>query len=215
MQSTTYNIAAPRLKSNQIYDAQLGCYVKKLALSTPMPKVKRIPQRVWRQLTTPAGVENKLLNDLQRNNIPVYQPLIRKGGVAEIKSRSIYQPFFSGNVFAALTSTEVELYSAHLLVLDISLADNEQRYAELAMMSMMERINEFYPCRLVTAITNHPALDWLNYDMTCENYGELKMFSNQKTDKVCLYFNYKTLNKIVKFDLTTIQFRSLLLSKIM
>ena len=49
--------------------------------------------------------------------------------------------------------------------------------------------------------------------LTINDYGDCRIVTNEKRESSQIYFNFKSVDKILKFNLTLYQFRTLLLSK--
>lgn len=194
---------------NQVYDEAYGCYVPKLKADKSIPRLKKIAGAVWTPVFTIVGKEDELIKRFEQQEIVSYRPIV-KGKVNGNKS------FFPGMVFAALTKELMATIDNLFIikeVMQITTSKQEEIiFADMVMLTIAEQISRAYPFSYENAIPERFDLQSLVLPMTFADYGEAKIVCNNQLEKVQMYFNFKTLNKVIKFDLTTLQFRSLVLA---
>lgn len=206
--------SVPSADSNQIYDPHFGFYVKKLTADSTIPVLKKMDGAIWTPVYTIPNRELSLVHLLEQEQIPTYYPIRLSCGK---KAKGL--PFFPGVLFSALNKEKRAIITNQLFVqeiMNINDRDTEELvFADMIFMNMAERISRFYPFSYEKELP-------MTYDskdqvmpMTINGFGDCRIIGNEKKEELHLFFNFKTLNQILKFDLSLYQFRSLLLSKIL
>lgn len=201
-------------KSSRIYDPHFGFYVKKLEQDTSIPILQKINGATWSPVYTAPGQEERLVHLLRQKQITTYYPAILNKDKTAKKI-----PFFPGVVFAALSPEKRAMVENQLLVAKVTDINNhdmeELVFADMVFMNMAERICRFYPFSYEKRLPDMRKSRDQIMPMTIDGYGDCCIISNAKREDTQMFFHFKTVEKILKFDLSLYQFRSLLLSKIL
>ena len=188
-----------------IYDSGFGFNVPKLARDETIPVIQKYPGMTWTPVFTVNGQELQLLKLLKDKNIVSYLPVT--------KTR---EPIFPKLVFAALDHNKKDAIANELLIMKIgesvSTDNGEEIFAELVFMTMAEQISRHYPFSYVKVLPCCKPGE-IMMPLTINDYGDCRIVTNEKRESSQIYFNFKSVDKILKFNLTLYQFRTLLLSK--
>lgn len=211
-----YTRTADTKTADRIYDPYLGLYIKKLLPDPGIPILRKIADKIWTPIYTVSGSEKRLADALRQNHISNYYPRI-----CSIISNRKYEnkPFFPGVVFAALTAEDRKIMNENFLVREIPEIRNseteEHIFADICFMTMAEHISRFYPFTFEKEFRCPQLAAWKVTPMTIDGFGDCRFVSNEEENITQIYFNFKTIAKIIKFNLTLYQFRSLLVSKVL
>lgn len=201
-------------RSSQIYDRHFGFFVKKLTQDTSIPVLQKISGATWLPVYTVPNKEEHLVRQLTQEQITAYYPAMRNKDKAAKKI-----PFFPGIVFVALPPEKRTMIEQQFLVSKVTeLCSHEMEnlvFADIVFMNMAERICRFFPFSYEKKLPDIRKSNDHIMPMTIDGYGDCRIICNEKRENSQMFFYFKTVEKILKFDLSLYQFRSLLLSKIL
>ena len=189
-----------------IFDSDNGFNVPRLIRDESIPAIEKVEGLTWTPVYTVESQETRLSDLLRSKEIPVYVPMCKTKG-----------PIFAGVVFAALNAETRKLLEKELLVMEIqnvaSPAEAEESHSELVFMTMAEQVSRYYPFTYEKSMPASLLAGEVLMPLQINDYGDCRIISNDEKETSQMYFNFRIVKTILKFDLTLYQFRSLLLSR--
>ncbi len=186
------------------YDSANGLNISNLSRDTEIPVIQKVSGADWTPLHTASGQEAVLADILKNRNIPVYYPVLKDA-----------VPFFEGIVFAALSPENKQKIRTCTWIEKIKNLNESEVFADLVFMTMAEQISRFYSFTFEGEMPEKHSSAETVMPLKKDGFGDCRIISNRETGNTQMYFHFKSVEKILKFDLSLCQFRSLLLSNLL